>query len=104
MRYAVHSVHDARANEAFASREEEERCNVDVGAGRNMKVDMLGVQVKGHAEDEDEAEQVGPDVCGLVVDACNGADARPVSLAETVPVQNVWVDLPGLWKVFVAYQ
>lgn len=100
MRYAVHGVHYAAADQAFAGREEEQARDEDVGGCRDVEIYMRGVEVEGYTEDDEEAEQVRPDVCGFVVDATDGADAGPVALAEAIAVQDVRVDLPWFREVF----
>lgn len=104
VRDAVHGVHDARAQQALAGGEEEDGGDDNVRRRAGVEVDVLRVEVEGEAEHHHEADEVGPDVCGLVVDAADGADAGPVAVVEAVASEDVLVGLPGLGQIFVANQ
>lgn len=104
MRDAVHRVHDAGAQQALAGGEEEDGGDGDVGRRARAEVDVLRVEVEGQAEHDHEAEEMGPDVGGLVVETANGADAGPVAVVEAVAGEDVLVGLPGRGQVLVAEQ
>lgn len=101
---AVHGVHDARAEEALAGGEEEDCGDDDVCGGARLEVDVLREEVEGEAEHEHEADEVRPNVCRLIVNAADGADAGPVAVVEAVARQDVLVGLPRLREVLIAYQ
>lgn len=101
MRDGVHGVPDGAADEALARREEEDGGDEYVGFGGSAKVCAGGVEVECEGEHHDEAEKVRPDVDELVVDAYDGAHARPFALREAVAFEDVWVDAPRLGEIVV---
>lgn len=104
VRYAVHGVHDARAQQALAGSEEEDGGDDNVGSGAGVEVDVMGVEIEGEAEHDHEADEVGPDICRFVVYATDTLDACPVPVVEAVAGKDVLVCLPRRGQVFVADQ
>jgi hypothetical protein len=97
----VHGVPDGATDEALAGREEEDGGNEDVGFGAVAEVRRGWVEVERKREHHQEAEQVGPDVDELVVDADHGAHTRPFPLREAVSLEDVRVYTPRLGQVVV---
>jgi hypothetical protein len=104
VRDGVHRVPDCAADEALARREEEDGGDEDVGFGAVAEVCAGWVEVEGKGEDHQEAEEVRPDVDEFVVDADDGAHARPLALREAVAFEDVGVYAPWLGEVVVVDQ
>lgn len=95
---------DGAADQALAGGKEEHSGDQDIGGRAQVEVDARGVKVKGHSQDQDEAEGVRPDVDELVGDSKSRPDTVRRGLAEAISLDYVRVHPPGDGQVVVADQ
>lgn len=99
---AVHGVPDRAADEALGRGEEEHEGDKYVGFRAGAEVRGRGVEVECDGQDEDEAEEVRPDVYCLVGEGEGRFEAGYLAVAEAVAAEDERVDLPRGRQVFVA--
>ena len=93
----VHCVPDRATDETFAGGDEEEGGDDDVGLGAPREVDASRVEVKGQGQDDEQADQVGPDVDHLVVGSPDRTQAVELGFGEAVASYDMWIDPPRMW-------
>lgn len=101
LRYTTHCVPHAGTNKALASREKESRGKEYVCLGRMGKVHGGRIEVESNGEDDDQSDGMGPNVDRLVGEIESRFNAINLVLGKPIASGDIWVDSPGMWKIFV---
>lgn len=98
----VHGVPHGAADEAFASCEEENGGDEDVGVGAEGEVDGGGVEVECDCYDDEEADGVRPDIYQFVGNTEHRTHTIDFGCGKTVAVLDVRVHFPRCGQVVVS--